>query len=251
MADALTKVDRALLSVLVRGAEKTFENAERLYFEAELLAKAGARARALCLHQISLEECSKIESIGAWATTLLAGVSVNRDKVLAALRRHSSKNKTNAYMMDGSQAEKDAKASGDWEGMREAFTEFQNEFHATSNDAKNASLYVDWKDGEFVSPSERITDEMLAQIIERNQAFLGYAQNGLSMLKRLDKSPEDLQGLVVDFIDSAKKLRGEMPDDPVTAGNQLVRQFMDAGLKKLAPKTDDRRAKRGSDQTRG
>ncbi|BAR58916.1 hypothetical protein ACVIWV_006046 [Bradyrhizobium diazoefficiens] len=113
------------------------------------------------------------------------------------------------------------------------------------------SLYVDWKDGEFVSPSERITDEMLAQIIERNQAFLGYAQNGLSMLKRLDKSPEDLQGLVVDFIDSAKKLRGEMPDDPVTAGNQLVRQFMDAGLKKLAPKTDDRRAKRGSDQTRG
>ncbi|WLA64120.1 AbiV family abortive infection protein [Bradyrhizobium diazoefficiens] len=136
-------------------------------------------------------------------------------------------------MMDGSQAEKDAKASGDWEGMREAFTEFQNEFHATSNDAKNASLYVDWKDGEFVSPSERITDEMLAQIIERNQAFLGYAQNGLSMLKRLDKSPEDLQGLVVDFIDSAKKLRGEMPDDPVTAGNQLVRQFMDAGLKKL------------------
>ncbi|MBR1034339.1 AbiV family abortive infection protein [Bradyrhizobium japonicum] len=39
-------------------SEKTFDNAEKLYFEAELLAKAGATARALCLHQISLEECS-------------------------------------------------------------------------------------------------------------------------------------------------------------------------------------------------
>ncbi|WP_050425882.1 AbiV family abortive infection protein [Bradyrhizobium tropiciagri] len=238
MTEPLPKIDRELLSVLVSGAEKTFENAERLYFEAELLAKAGATARALCLHQISLEECSKIESIGAWATTLLAGVGLDQDKVLAALRRHSSKNKNNAYMMEGSQAEKDAKASGDWEGTREAFMEFQKAFHATSNDAKNASLYVDWKDGEFVSPSEQITDEMLAQIIERNHAFLGYAQNGLNMLRRLDKSPEDLQGLVVDFIESTKKLRVEMPDDPVTAGNQLVRQFIDAGLKKVLRKQD-------------
>ena len=89
-----------------------------------------------------------------------------------------------------------------------------------------------------MSPREQITDGMLAQIIERNQAFLGYAQNSLNMLRRLDKSPEDLQGLVVDFIDSAKKLRVEMPDDPVTAGNQLVRQFIDAGLKKLSRKQD-------------
>jgi hypothetical protein len=93
-------------------------------------------------------------------------------------------------MMEGSQAEKDAKARRDWEGMREAFTEFQKEFHATSNDAKNASLYVDWKDGDFVSPSEQITDEMLAKIIERNQTFLGYAQNSLNMLRRLISRPK-------------------------------------------------------------
>ena len=80
MAGALPKVDRAFLSVLVRGAEKMFDNAEKLYFEAELLAKASATARALCLHQISLEECSKIENMGAWATSLLSGIEVDQNK---------------------------------------------------------------------------------------------------------------------------------------------------------------------------
>src|SRR6516225_8614947 len=119
MAEALPKIDRAFLSVLVRGAEKTFDNAEKLYFEAELLAKAGSTARALCLHQISLEECSKIENMGAWATSLLSGLEVDQNKILAAFRRHSSKNKSNAYMLEGSQTENDAKVRGDWETARE------------------------------------------------------------------------------------------------------------------------------------
>jgi AbiV family abortive infection protein len=164
MAEALPEIDRASLSVLVRGAEKTFDNAERLYFEAEILAKAGATARALCLHQISLEECLKVESMGAWATSLLSGLGVDQSKVLAAFRRHSSKNKSNAYMLEGSQAEKDAKERDDWKTALEEFKKLQTEFHQASNDAKNSSLYVDWKDGEFVLPSEQISSEMLAEI---------------------------------------------------------------------------------------
>src|SRR5258707_14331897 len=114
MAEALPKVDRAFLRVLVRGAEKTFDNAEKLYFEAQILAKAGATARGLCLHQISLEECSKIENMGAWATGLLSGLEVDQNNVLASFRRPSSKNKSNAYMAERSKAEKDAKARGSW-----------------------------------------------------------------------------------------------------------------------------------------
>lgn len=238
MAEALSKNDRAFLTVLVRGAEKTFDNAEKLYFEAALLAKAGAIARALCLHQISLEECSKVENMGAWATSLLAGLKVDQNKALGALRRHSSKNKNNAYMMDGSQAEKDAKARGDWESAREEFKKFQMEFHDASNDAKNASLYVDWGDGEFVSPSERITPKMLAQIIERNKTFLGHAHNSLKMLKRLDKSPESLQNLIVEFIAEAEKMRAEKPDDPTAAINDLVKRFLDAGIKRAKKNSD-------------
>ena len=126
-----------------------------------LLAKAGATARALCLHQISLEECSKIESMGAWATSLLAGLEVNQNKVLSAFRRHSSKNKSNAYMLQGSPDEKAARRRGNWDTAREEFRKLQLDFHESSNDAKNASLYVDWKDGGFVSPTEQITPEML------------------------------------------------------------------------------------------
>lgn len=40
MAGALSKIDRAFLNVLVCGAEKTSDNAEKLYFKAELLAKS-------------------------------------------------------------------------------------------------------------------------------------------------------------------------------------------------------------------
>lgn len=238
MADALPTIDRAFLSVLVRGAEKVFDNAEKLYFEAEILAKFGATARALFLHQISLEECSKIEKMGAWATGLLSGFDVDQNKVLAAFRRHSSKNKSNAYMLEGSEAEDEAKARGDWETALHEFKKFQQEFHEASNDAKNASLYVDWKDGEFVSPTEQITPIMLERIIERNQTFLGYASNGLEMLKRLDKSPNDLQDLIVEFIAAAEKTRAEKPDDLMAVGNDLIQKFLDAGLKRLKHKLD-------------
>jgi len=65
--DAKTK---ALLSEMYQGAQLTFTNAEELYAEADLLRRNGSMNRALFLHQISLEECGKIEIIGAWATQL-------------------------------------------------------------------------------------------------------------------------------------------------------------------------------------
>src|SRR5258708_18992789 len=129
MAQPLPKFDRTLLSALARGAEKVFENAESLYREAEILAKAGATPRALFLHQISLEECSKVDSLGAWAVSLLCGHEVDQKRILAVLARHSSKNKANAYMLEGSQPEKDAKAHGDWETASKEFKMLQEQFH--------------------------------------------------------------------------------------------------------------------------
>jgi AbiV family abortive infection protein len=238
MAGGLPKIDRAFLSVLVRGAEKTFDNAEKLYFEAVLLAKTGAIARALCLHQISLEECSKIESMSVWATSLLSGDDLDQVKALAAVKRHSSKNKSNAYMLKGSREENEATARGDWKTKLDEFKKLQLEFHKTSNDAKNASLYVDWKNGEFVSPGEQITSKMLSEIIERNEAFLGHSQCGLEMLKRLNKSPDDLQDLIVELAEAMGKMRAEKSEDPIAEATKLVQGFLDAGLKRLKSKTD-------------
>ena len=140
-------------------------------------------------------------------------------------------------MLEGSQSEKDAKARGDWEAAREEFKKLQMEVDKASNDAKNASLYADWQNGEFVSPSEQITPEMLTQVIERNQTFLGYAHNSLKMLKRLDKSSEVLQDLLVEFVEAVEKMRAEKPDDLMAAGNVLVQRFLDTGLKKLKDKS--------------
>jgi hypothetical protein len=79
---------------------------------------------------------------------------------------------------------------------------------------------------------------MLAQIIERNQTFLGYAFNSLKMLKRLDKSPDDLQDLVIEFIAAAERLRANKPNDLAAASNELVQKVLDAGLARLKTKPD-------------
>ncbi len=221
------------LDDLVSGAEKAFENAERLYFEAGVLTKVEAIARALCLHQISLEECSKVHNLGAWAVSLVMGHEVDHKSALAAFRRHSSKNKSNAYLLEASEAEKEAKSRGDLKGTVEAFKETQRDFHEKSNNQKNASLYVDWIDGKFVSPSERITREMLAAISHRNAEFLSHAHVALETLKRLTKAPNKRRGLFRSFAEQAEKLREEKPDDPIDAIERLIWAFLDAEKSKL------------------
>jgi len=224
---------KASIDVLAAGAAKTFENAEQLFFEAELLAKAGAVSRALFLHQISLEECSKIETLGAWAVSLIVGFDVDEKKVLAALARHASKNKSNAYMLEGSAAEKEAKSRGDFKAALDAFKKTQEEFHHASNTAKNASLYVDWVDGAFVPPGERITKEMLSEITARNAEFLGYAHNGMKMLQRLATSPDTMGDLISGFVEQTEKLRAENPDNPIPAMEALLERFLEEGKRKL------------------
>lgn len=237
MAEEASKPDQAPLGVLVRGAEKTFDNAEQLFREAELLARAGAVARALCLHQISLEECSKVDSLGAWAVSQLLGFEVDHKKVLAALGRHAAKNKSNAYMLEVSKAEEDARSRADWSAASEAFKQTQEEFHISSNRAKNASLYVDWVDGAFVAPSDRVTTAMLAEITERNAEFLGYALNGLKMLRRLEAAPDDVRGLLSGFVKQVEKLREEKPDNLMDALDALLSGFFEEGEAKLQERT--------------
>src|SRR5690554_704085 len=64
--------DRArIVSEIARGANAVFRNADELWSEACALAQLQHFSRALFLHQISLEECAKVDMLGAWATSLL------------------------------------------------------------------------------------------------------------------------------------------------------------------------------------
>lgn len=140
MTDGDGKAETSI-DTLLAGAKVTFANAEQLYLEAKVLAEVGATARALCLHQISLEECAKVENLGAWAVSFVLGHDVDEKKVLTAHAHHAAKNKQNAYMLEPSQDEKDARERGDIKAALD-FQKTQVRFHAKSNGAKNASLYV-------------------------------------------------------------------------------------------------------------
>lgn len=237
MADSKANENEASLDVLLQGAEKTFANAEQLFSEAELLAKAGGVARALCLHQISLEECSKVNNFGAWGVSLVVGLEVDQKRVLAAFARHSSKNKSNAYMLEPSEEEREARDRGDWKASMEAFRKTQDEFHDKSNRNKNASFYVDWVGTEFVAPSERITPEMLQEITERNTEFLGYAHNGLKMLRSLVASPDVFRDLLSGLVEESERLRAEKPVNFEEASEAMLSRFLEAGKAKLGNRT--------------
>lgn len=214
--------DRTLLSELARGAKLTFENAEALYREAKILTAAGATGRALFLHQISLEECAKIETMGGWATSLLAGMPVDPKKVIAGFASHAKKNRTNAYMLPGSAEEEAAKARGDWEAAHDEFKKLQAEFHEKSNDAKNAALYVDFEDGKFITPAEQITDTMLAETAARNETFLGLMYPKLQMLLKWDRAPEQAQEWILAFVDAAEGAKDRGPNEAMAAMLKLM-----------------------------
>lgn len=105
---------------------------------------------------VSLEECSKIEILGAWATGHLMGHPVDKTKLKRALASHASKNRNNAYFLPPSAEEEAAKKRCDVEGAIDEFKKLQDEFHIKANSAKNASLYVDYQDNGFVAPNEQV-----------------------------------------------------------------------------------------------
>lgn len=219
-------IDHASLEMLDAGVRLALANAEELCEEAQVLARRGRRARALFLHQISLEECAKIDTLGAWATSLLAGHEIDREKVLAAMRRHAGKNKTNAYMLTGSDEEYAAQARGDFATAVAEFKLRQQAFHQRSNEAKNAALYVDFVDNAFVAPAERITQDMLDEIAARNEHFLELMRPKARLLEILRANPEAHQARILKFIEAAEAMRNGNPPDKAAAMRELIASFL-------------------------
>jgi AbiV family abortive infection protein len=121
-----TSESRVMLRELAEGASKVYENAEALYHEASALHIAGALSRALFLHQISLEECAKIEMLGAWAASVLTEMKTDVRKITMAWASHKAKNYTNAYLLlPVSEAESSARRNRRWDEAMRAFKEQQ------------------------------------------------------------------------------------------------------------------------------
>jgi len=216
---------KAILGEIIRGARKAFENAEQLFNEAVLLKNVGALSRALFLHQISMEECAKIELLGTWVTSLLMGHEVDIIKLTTNLANHKVKNYTNAYMLRLSQEEKEARKRGDWKASLEIFEKIKSEFHIKSNSAKNASLYVDFKDEKFVAPRERITKSMVSKIAEQNEEFLRLMYPKVEMLSGWENRIDDLKKTLAWFEARAEDLKSKL--DPKEAMSTLMREMLE------------------------
>jgi len=233
------RFDAEKLINLANGAQIIFENAENLYREAKILASSGAVSRALFLHQVSLEECAKIEIIGAWCTSLLVGVAVDEREVVKAFSSHAKKNRTNSYMLKPSPKEHSAKEQEDWNTALEAFNEMKEQFHIKSNEAKNSSLYVDFQNGGFVAPADKITPEMLAETAKLNEEFLGIRSINVDMLQKWVAAPESIQETIVPFMQGIKAVRHQSPSDPY-AGLQFVNDFFEREFQKQTTRKSEK-----------
>jgi AbiV family abortive infection protein len=216
---------RNLLAEMFRGAELTFSNAKQLFEEGALLREKGAIYRALFLHQISLEECGKIEIIGAWATNLFMGGRLEASKMAKAFQSHKSKNYANAYFATATTGELEAKKRGDKASAVEAFRQFQQKFHEESNSAKNASLYIDFKNKRFSAPKEQITEEMVIGIAAVNSYFLELTAPKVKMLERMSKDEGELQETLRSFSDRVPDLAAYEPDEMAKAMEELVKEI--------------------------
>jgi AbiV family abortive infection protein len=205
---------KRLLSELARGAREAFANAEQLFREASLLRDHGALDRSLFLHQISMEECAKVDLLGGWATSLLMGMPVDVAKLARAMASHKVKNRMNAYMLTPGEEETAARQRGDWKGALEAFKAMQSAFHNNSNSAKNAALYVDFIDGRFVNPSERITADMVAEFAETNRSYLGLMYPMMNMLSKWEANAESTKEVFTRFRQRMEELKAQHPNDP-------------------------------------
>ncbi|MEQ1591449.1 MAG: AbiV family abortive infection protein [Thiobacillaceae bacterium] len=224
------------ISQLARGAALALANAEDLFREASVLFACKAYSRALFLHQISMEECGKIEILGGWASGQLMGLPLNIKKVASALASHKAKNFANAYMLPVSEAERSAWRVANWQTAIDTFDEQQAEFHNQSNEKKNAALYVDFEEGIFRAPTERITEDMCHEIAARNSEFLELVRPKVSMLGRWAENQEGARSTLIEFQARMEELHGKYPSEPQKALDLVFEEMLAKAIEQRALK---------------
>lgn len=216
------------------GAALIFTNAEALYGEAQLLGQAGHFARATVLHQISMEECSKIDTLGAAATLILIGGDIDEIRLTRELRNHKAKNHANAFFAMTTDEEMAARARGDWKASSEAFKKFQDHFHAEVNAIKNAGLYVDFQDGQFRSPVDEVDEPTAIAFQCVNAQFLKRCDNFLQVLRRMVSEPDFYAELTKSFVERSKALRAAGELDYQQIQNTLTKELRASYVSKMA-----------------
>jgi AbiV family abortive infection protein len=218
---------------ITRGAELMLSNAQNLQKEALLLSSQKLWSRALFLHQISMEECAKIDMLGASAASLLSGASVDWERLLKALAAHKSKNFANAYFVKATDEERAAREK-DIPLARSLFKEAQLAFHEKANSRKNASLYVDFQCNRFISPSECVTEAMVIEIGQMNAEFLQRSECDVRLLGKWAAEPDKAKTHLTPLIARIEEMSELEPKDLGPAIFALMDEML-ARLRSDAP----------------
>jgi len=218
------------------GAAGSFrENAEQLYQEACLLRKSGALARAAALHQLSNEECGKLEMLGGIALGIGMGYPMEFSEITKAFRNHEAKNHANAYFSAVTDAERAARDARDWKAAISIFEKQKEDIHRIFNSAKNASLYVDFDNGRFTAPKDA-ADERGAEAMEAlNAYFLKITAPHVKLLKRVAANDLDIQGDAAEFARRMIELRAKASDNLEEAFSIAFQEMMDRAIGKRRP----------------
>lgn len=219
------------IEILSLGAGKSFANAEQLFFEAELLLKNRFVSRAYFLHQISIEECAKVDMLTSWIFGALDGLRPDFKRIKSLISSHAKKNRTNAYHIEMSDDELNAKNTS---AANALFKKKQEEFHQQSNNAKNAALYVDLADRKFVTPNESISKKMVVAIRASNEKYLGSAYQAVKLLERFLVDPERYENLFKGIKEEFEKLRSDRSDKTPREIRKMLYSILDS--RKILPK---------------
>lgn len=198
--------DKTQLAELIRGAEITFANAEQLFQEASLLRENGHLSRSIFLHQMAMEECAKVDMIGAAAVSILTGHQVDMKALTRSFRDHKAKNFANAYMAEAEEAELAARKANDHKAAIAAFEKSQKEIHTFLNNAKNASMYVDFTDGRFVSPNDVVTKDLAEMIAGVGYYYMCVTYPRIRLLQRVSREPDVVREWTKDLEETMTKL---------------------------------------------
>jgi AbiV family abortive infection protein len=216
----------ALLAEFRRGGELVLDNAEQLYREACILRGNAALSRALALHQLSNEECAKVEMLGASAMAVVLGHEVDLRKLERAFRDHESKNHVNAYFASTTEEERAARTQGDWAAASKAFGALKDKLHQLFNTNKNAALYVAFENGVFSAPKDVVTETVVQEVAALNSYLLGIAAASVRLLRRVEINEWGFQEVPAVFLERLEELSTQMPNDLEQALDMAIKEML-------------------------
>lgn len=171
---------------VIEGALKTVRNAQQLCDESELLHQHKMFARSYALSHLAREEVGKSAMLFKVAIERLLGRKIDWKKVDRRFRDHKEKiinDRVLTYLLFGSM-----EAEGIKLDPKVLFSSGAIEY---TNARKNASLYVDWTEGEFKSPEESVSEEQSARNLDIAIYRVAFMSEVIPSLVELEQKPKD------------------------------------------------------------